>query len=115
MGSPHGRHLVFVGFFEEGQAMNSFVGKKCVVPTEHRGVFFGTLVAQDGTDAVLADARVCVYWSRGTRGFVGLAATGPLDGSRVSAACPRLSLVGVTAVIECTDEAAKAWEAGKWS
>jgi len=88
---------------------------KVVVTTKHRSVFFGTLECKDGTDVVLLDARVCVYWSRETRGFVGLAATGPLDGSRVSPAAPKLEIVDVTAVIHCSDEAVKQWEADKWS
>ena len=89
--------------------------RKVVVTTKHRGVFFGSLVSRDGTDVVLENARVCVYWSKDTKGFVGLAGTGPGDGSRISPPAPKIELVDVTAVLECSPEAADKWEAGKWS
>jgi hypothetical protein len=88
---------------------------KVVVTTKHRGVFFGTLESREGTECVLSDARVCVYWSQKTRGFVGLAATGPLTGSRVSPAAPRMEIVDITAILHCSDEAVKQWEEGQWS
>lgn len=89
--------------------------QKVVVTTAHRGVFFGELERRDGTEVVLVNARNCLYWSKETKGFVGLAATGPLSGSRISPAAPKLELVGVTAVLHCSEEAAKRWEDGAWS
>lgn len=89
--------------------------KPKVVVTTQRGVFFGTLEERSGTDVILSDARVCVYWSKETKGFIGLAATGPRTGSRVSPAAPRMEIVGVTAIVHCSDEAAKQWESGTWS
>jgi hypothetical protein len=88
---------------------------RVVVTTSHRGVFFGTLEKRSGTEVVLSDARVCVFWSKTTRGFVGLAATGPLSGSRISPAAPRMEIVDITSVVHCSDEAVKCWEAGPWS
>lgn len=88
--------------------------KKVVVTTKHRGVFFGTLVSRDKTDVVLSDARLCVYWSSLTKGFVGLASTGPLKGSKVSPAAPKLELLDVTSVVECSDEAVEKWESEPW-
>ena len=99
----------------ERDAMNEFIGKQVVVTTEHRGVFFGTLHSLDDREAVLHKARVCVYWSPETRGFIGLAATGPGKGSRVSAACESLAVNAVTSVSLCSAEAVKAWESGQWS
>lgn len=90
------------------------IGKKVVVTTNYRGVFFGTLEKREEDRAVIVNARVCIYWSKETRGFVGLAATGPLEGSRISREAPRMELVGVSAVIECSDEAARGWELGRW-
>ena len=90
-------------------------GKKVVVTTKHRGVFFGTMVERNGTNCVLGDARVVVYWSRETKGFIGLASAGPLGDSRVSGATPRLELFDVTAILDCTPEATERWEAGPWS
>lgn len=91
-------------------------GKKVVVTTEHRGVFFGTLkhTDRDQRSCVLADARLCLYWSRNVRGFLGLAATGPDDESRVSPGAPQIELTGYTSIAECTDEAIAAWEAAPW-
>ena len=91
------------------------IGDKVVVCTEFRGVFYGTLVSQDGTDVTLRDSRVCVYWSKTTRGFVGLAATGPLDGSRVSRQCPEMRLAKVTCILLCTQEAVAVWESSPWN
>lgn len=90
-------------------------GSYVVVTTVHRGVFGGRLVERNGDEVTLTDARVCVYWSQSTKGFVGLAVTGPLDGSRVSPACPTMTIPFVSAILGCTDEATKEWESGKWS
>ena len=88
--------------------------RKVVVTTKDRGVFFGSDEKGDGS--VLLDARMCIYWSAKTRGVMGLAATGPADGSKISRSVPRLELTGkVTAIMECTEEAVKEWESGKWA
>ena len=87
---------------------------KVVVTTKHRGVFFGTLIERNGTEVTLEHARVCVHWSKETRGFIGLASTGPLKGSRVSPSAPRMEVVDVTSIVECTEEAANRWEEGLW-
>lgn len=91
------------------------IGKHVVVSTVHRGVFFGVLESRNDLELTLTDARMCVYWDKVTRGFVGLAAVGPTGGSRVSFACPRLTLTGITAIIECSDEATKKWLEGPWN
>lgn len=81
-------------------------GKYVLVTTEHRGVFVGEL-AEDNTAeriAVLDDARNVIYWS-GSRGFIGLAVTGPENGSRLGDTAPRIRLHGVTSVVETTDAA----------
>lgn len=90
-------------------------GTYVVVTTKYRGVFGGRFQSRDGDEVVLSDARVCVYWSENVKGFVGLAATGPLAGSKVSEACPRITLRNVTAILECSEAAEKQWEACKWS
>ena len=88
---------------------------KVVVTTKHRGVFFGTLESRDETEVVLADVRVCVYWSKATKGFVGLAVTGPMQGSRVSLAAPRMDVLDVTSVLYCSASAIAQWESVQWS
>ena len=92
-----------------------WIGKQVVVTTSHRGVFFGTLAKREGSDVELENARVCIYWTRETRGFVGLAKTGPLGDSRVSRSCPRMAISSVTSIMECTQESVTRWESGPWN
>lgn len=86
-----------------------------VVTTAHRGVFFGYGIPTDKPTIRIEKARMCVYWDAETRGINGLAANGPGKGCRVSPAIPGMTLRDVTAVFECSDEAAKAWENQPWS
>jgi hypothetical protein len=88
-----------------------------VVFTDKKGVFFGyTSQPTKGVDAItLERARMCVYWSAQTHGAIGLAAIGPASGSRVGPAAPSIELRGITAVVDCTPEAAAKWEAAPWA
>jgi hypothetical protein len=85
-----------------------------VVTTEHRGVFFGYAADTDGDVIKLRSARNCIYWSRGVRGFMGLAATGPDKASKVGPAVD-IEVRKITSVIECTPESIAAWEGAPWS
>lgn len=89
---------------------------KKIITTDKRGVFFGTIIEhdRDKNTCVLTDAQMCVYWSTGVRGVLGLAATGPDKESRVTKAIPRIELNGITSVMDVTDDAQKAWEACPW-
>lgn len=88
-----------------------------VITTKHRGVFFGYIDPKEAGDEVLhvTDKRVCLYWPREVRGFLGLASDGPLSGSRVSKAVPEAFMRDVTDVVVCTPKAAERWEAGPWA
>lgn len=86
-----------------------------VVTTEHRGVFFGYGIPTPESEIRLEKARMCVYWSSDTKGVVGLAATGPSRTCKVGLAAPAITLRKVTSVIECSPEAAEAWEKGPWA
>ena len=90
--------------------------KPLLVTTDKRGVFFGygTGEVVDGV-TFLDRAQMCVYWSADVKGVMGLAATGPTKACKVTAAPPRVRLSGVTMIAECTDAAAKAWEAKPWA
>ncbi len=93
--------------------------KRMVVITtdkDRRGVFFGELVVHDATmrTCTLKHARMAIYWSRATKGVVGLASIGPQPGSRISPPVPSIKLNGVTAVMDASKEAASEWEAGRW-
>lgn len=91
--------------------------RPAVVTTEHRGVFFGTLTAEDSEarTVTLTDAQMCVYWAADVRGVLGLAATGPSKKSKVTPPVPKLALTGTTAVMDATDEAVTAWRSRPWA
>lgn len=85
-----------------------------LVTTAHRGVFFGYLVGKPGPIIKLRRARNCLYWPAKVKGFLGLAAVGPLDGSRVGPAAD-IELRDITCIAECTPEAVERWESAPWS
>jgi len=85
-----------------------------VVTTQHRGVFFGYATDIDGEAINLTRARNCLRWGEATKGFMGLANTGPLgNGTRVGPAAD-IQLRDITSVTLCSDEAVKVWEAAPW-
>lgn len=84
-----------------------------VVTTSHRGVFFGYAADVDGETIKLRAGRNCIYWPVENKGFMGLAAMGPVKGARVGAAAD-ITLRDITSVMECTDKAMKAWESAPW-
>ena len=80
-----------------------------LITTEHRGVFFGELSEDQDRAAktlTLKNCRNIIMWS-GKKGFLGLAAHGPEEGSRIGAAAPSVLLHGVTSVSECTSDATR--------
>lgn len=84
--------------------------------TTKRGVFMGFIDPKDADKETLEahDVRMAVYWSADVKGVIGLAATGPTKNCKISAAAKKATLKGVTAVLELTDEALKAWEKEPW-
>lgn len=80
-----------------------------IVTTEHRGVFFGYATDTTGTTVILKRARMAIYFGT-TRGVLELAETGPTAKSKISARAD-LDVRKITAVMEVTEAAAKAWEA----
>ncbi len=85
-----------------------------LVTTKHRGVFFGKLKEDNGATVILESARNCISWDEATKGFLGLATTGPTSGCRVGPAAPELTLYGVTSITKCSDVAVEAWEKAPW-
>jgi len=79
-----------------------------IVCTEHKGVFFGYADDTSGERISLRSARMAIYFGT-TRGVMQLAETGPTDNSKISARAD-LEIRKVTAVMEVTPIAAKAWE-----
>lgn len=93
--------------------------KRFVVVTtdqNRRGVFGGYLkfYDQDKAIVILEDAHMAVYWSKETRGVLGLAAIGPQRGSRITPAIPQIELNGVTALMNATEEAIGKWREASW-
>lgn len=85
-----------------------------LVTTEHRGVFFGYEEVRGENTIKLKRARNCLYWSADTKGFLGLAATGPTSGCRIGPAAD-VELFKVTSISDVTPEAVKAWERAPWA
>jgi hypothetical protein len=87
-----------------------------LVTTEHRGVFFGYMdpARVNDSELELDQARLCVYWSSDMKGFMGLAANGPSASCRIGPPVDLPSLRKITAVLECTPEAAEKWEKAPW-
>lgn len=91
-------------------------GAPVVVTTEHRGVFFGYLHgSREAATVELREAQMCVYWSASVRGVLGLAGTGPDAKCRVTAPVPSITLYKVTAIMDASEKAVKAWLARPWS
>ncbi len=90
-------------------------GEKAVmVTTAHRGVFFGYASETSGEIVRLKRARLCLYWSRDVKGFMGLAANGPTKDCRIGPPAD-IDLRAITAVLTVTPEAAEKWEKAPWS
>jgi len=85
-----------------------------IVTTAHRGVFFGYATKTDGATIALKRSRLCIYWSRDVKGFMGLAAGGPTVGCRIGPAAD-ITLRNITAVLEVSPEAVAQWEAAPFA
>lgn len=85
-----------------------------LVTTEYRGVFFGYATDTAGDTIKLRRARNCVYWPQAQKGFLGLAETGPVSGSRIGPAAD-IELRKITCVAEVTPTAVDAWEKAPWT
>lgn len=81
-----------------------------------RGVFMGFIDPKDADKETLEaeDVRMAVYWSQDVRGVLGLAANGPTKSCRITPAAKKAVIKGVTAVLEVSDKAVKAWEKEPW-
>lgn len=84
---------------------------------DKRGVFFGYIDPQDADKDTMrvTDVQMCVYWSADVHGVLGLAATGPIKGCRITKPAKAGVIKGVTMVAECSEEAVKAWKKTPWN
>jgi hypothetical protein len=87
-----------------------------IITTNHRGVFFGyvdqAVLDEDKPRAHIkvSGARMCLYWAQSVGGVLGLASNGPNSDCRISARAPAVVLRDITAVMECSPQAADRWE-----
>ena len=89
--------------------------ERCVlVTTLHRGVFCGYATKTGGKTLKLRQARLCIYWAKECRGFMGLASMGPTEQCRVGPPAD-IELRDITSVVEVTPEAATKWALAPWS
>lgn len=81
-----------------------------------RGVFMGFIDSKDADKETIEaeEVRMAVLWSIDVKGVLGLAATGPSKNCRITAAAKKATLKGVTAVVEISEEALKAWRKEPW-
>jgi hypothetical protein len=82
-----------------------------IVTTEHRGVFFGYAGDTSGPVVELRDAHMAIRFGT-TRGLMELAETGPTSRSKISAKAD-IQVRKITAVLEVSETARKAWDAIK--
>lgn len=89
-------------------------GDPIVVATREKSIFFGYFVSRDGvTRLTLRGARQCVYYSRETHGYAGLAARGPMHGSRIGPAV-EIEIGNVVHIIRASESAVRQWETEPW-
>lgn len=67
-----------------------------------------------GDPIALRAARLCVYWSREVKGFMGLASSGPSASCRIGPPAD-IELRGITSVATVTPTAQAAWESAPWA
>jgi len=87
--------------------------KPVLVTTQHRGVFFGYVPAnQDMTARTMAltGARMAIRWNT-TKGVAELAELGPNKQSKCGSRADIAALHDIMAVWLCTEAATAAWEA----
>lgn len=88
------------------------MSKAVLVTTEFRGVFFGFIKNDKKLpeEITLTNAKNCIYWSSETKGFLGLAATGPKNGCRIGAEIKEITLYKITSVTPVDEKAVEVWK-----
>lgn len=86
-----------------------------VVTTLHKGVFFGYGIPTTEKTIRLTDAQMCVYWSVDVKGVVGLASNGPTSNCKIGPVAPAITLQDITAIMEASPQAEKAWKLQNWA
>lgn len=91
--------------------MEKYLGQKVIIRSDKAGVFFGTLMAKDGSEVELKDCRRLWYWD-GAASISQLAVDGTVAPSncRFTKTVSEIVILGVIEIIPCTDKAIKSIE-----
>ena len=85
--------------------------KKVIIRADRAGVFFGTLKEKNGNEVTLTDCRRIWYWD-GASSLSQLAVEGTKKpyNCKFTVKVPKITILGVIEIIECSDEAIKSIE-----
>lgn len=88
-----------------------------IVCTEFKGVFFGYVdqfPQSIPTEIRLTKSKMCVYWSADVNGVMGLASKHKFTNCKITPEIPSILLNKITAIMEVSSEAERAWLKGCW-
>lgn len=90
------------------------IGKKCVIRCDRSGVFFGTVAALEGREAVLCDVRRLWSW-KGATDCIQLAAEGVKSpgACRFTITVPKLIVTDAIELTPCSEQAIASIEGTK--
>lgn len=94
--------------------METNIGKKVIIRGDRSGVEFGTLVAHNGQEVTLHNARRIWYWD-GAASLSQLAVDGTLkpNNCRFTVTVDSITILDAIEIIPCTDKAIKSIEGVK--
>lgn len=86
----------------------NFMNKKVIIRGDRSGVFFGTLVAKEGTEVKLENCRRLWYWD-GAASISQIAVDGVSkpDNCNFTVTVSEIIITDVIEIIPCTDKAIK--------
>lgn len=96
-------------FVVEGVPQSPLIGKHVVIRTYSAGVHIGELVAKDGQNVLLKDARRLWSW-KGAFTLSEVATGGVASGSRMSTAVDLIELTQAVEIIPTTEAARKVFD-----
>lgn len=87
------------------------LNKRVIIRAEKAGVFYGTLQEKNGTEVTLTDCRRIWYWD-GAASLSQLALEGVSkpDNCKFTVYVPKIIVLGVIEIIECSEQAIKSIE-----
>lgn len=94
--------------------MENLINKKVLIRADRAGVFFGELIAKDGQEVTLKDARRIYYWHGATE-CCQIATEGIKSDSKVTVSVPQVTILNVIEIHLLTEKAvAKLYEFPVW-